>query len=186
MLVAMSRRRSDELPPGWDRMLSFGGGENDHKRASFRLIGPLLDPDAVTRATGLTPEVSHRKGDPHVGAHGRQYQPWPTGVWSLSSEQGLPGSDKHLDDHLAWLLDQLEPHAGDLRRSRTEQQLTADFYCSYFMGQANSGFELSAAILARIVALGLDASVGVDIYGENADRELEYWLKDATERADSE
>lgn len=55
--------------------------------------------------------------------------------------------------HLAWLLDQLEPHAEALRRFRTEHQLTADFYCGYFMGQSNGGFDLSGATVARIAGL---------------------------------
>jgi hypothetical protein len=169
-----------------ERMLSFGGDENDRKRASFRLMGPLLDPEAVTRETGLPPDVSHRKGDPHIGPRGRQYAPWPNGMWKLSSEQGLSESGNRLDDHLSWLLDRLEPHVHVLRRFRAAQQLTADFYCGYFMGQSNSGFDFSDATLKRIVALGLDASVGIDIYGENADRELDYWLKEAADPADSD
>lgn len=179
------RRPPANLPERWDRMLSFGGDEPDRKSASFRLMGPLLDPDAVTLETGLIPESSHRKGDPHVGVHGRQYPPWPSGLWSLSSEHALPALGNHLDDHLAWLLDQLEPHADVLRRICAEQQLRTDFYCGYAMGQANSGIELSGPTLTRIAVLGLGTSVGIEIWGEEADRELEYWLKDATERGDS-
>jgi hypothetical protein len=42
-----------KLPPGFYFLM--GGDAPDHKRASFRLMGERLDPDATTRATGLTP-----------------------------------------------------------------------------------------------------------------------------------
>jgi Domain of unknown function (DUF4279) len=179
MPVEMADQPSPNRSEGWDRMLSFGGDQNDRKSASFRLMGPSLDPDAITHATGLTPETSHRKGDPHEGAHGRQYPPWRDGMWSICSDQGSPESLNHLDDHLTWLLEQLEPHADALRRLVAEQGLRADFYCSYFMGRSNSSFEVTARNLARVVALGVDASLGFDIYGENVETELEVWTADA-------
>jgi hypothetical protein len=134
-----------------EAMLSFGGDKPDRKRASFRLIGVRLDPDAITRATGLTPSIAHRKGEARPPSSvGRTPPPWPTGVWTLCSEQGLPKIGNHLDDHLTWLLDQLEVHAETLRRLRAECCLRADFYCGYFMGQANSGFQVSASTVGRI------------------------------------
>jgi hypothetical protein len=172
--------RVDEQPKPDSRLddfLSLGGDNPDRKHAAFRLMGDRLDPDAITQATGLTPDVIHRKGEPHVGSSGRHYGPWRSGLWSLDSEKGLDSSGNHLDDHLAWLLDQLEPHAHSLRRLATEQLLSADFWCGYFMGHANSGFGLSAKTIARIAALGADLSF--DIYGENVEMELETWLKDA-------
>jgi hypothetical protein len=171
------------MPPP-DRLLHFGGDTPDRKHASFRLMGALLDPDAITRATGLTPSICHRKGEPHVGSHGREYAPWREGLWCLNSEQELPDSGNHLDDHLTWLLDRLHPQAMALRRLAAEQRLRADLGCGYFMGQSNSGFVVSPRNLARIVELGLDASLGFDIYGENVETELELWVKDAKEAAE--
>lgn len=169
-----------------DAMLGFGGDEPDRKHAGFRLMGERLDPDAITLATGLTPHHSHRKGEQRPASRvGKRPPPWRSGIWILDSEDGLPQTNNHLEDHFTWLLDQLEPHIDVLRRICAERQLSADFYCGYFMGQANSGFVLSAQTLTRIAALDLTASVGVDIYGENADRELRYWLEDAIDRTDS-
>lgn len=45
-----------------DAMLGFGGDKPDRKHAGFRLTGERLDPDAITQATGLTPQLSHREG----------------------------------------------------------------------------------------------------------------------------
>jgi Domain of unknown function (DUF4279) len=159
-----------------DAMLSLGGDKPDRKHAAFRLMGERLDPGAITQATGLTPDLSYSKGEPRPPARvGKQPPPWPSGHWSLDSEAALPRIGNHLEDHLVWVLDQLEPHVETIRRLSEEQGLHSDFWCGYFMGQANSGFGLDAKTLARIAALGADLSF--DLYGENINMELETWLK---------
>lgn len=152
------------LPPG--EYLVLGGDAPDHKLASFRLRGDALDPGAITRATGLTPHQAHRKGDPRPSSNSA---PWRSGLWSLHSESALPRTDNHLEDHVNWLLDQLEPVTDVLTQFCADDDLTADFFCGYFMHQSNSGFEFSTRTLARIVAL--DATLGIDIYGPDPDDE---------------
>jgi len=49
----MENETRHTLPPG--EYILVGGEEPDEKRASFRLAGDVLDPDAITQATGLTP-----------------------------------------------------------------------------------------------------------------------------------
>jgi hypothetical protein len=164
-----------------DAMLSLGGDESDRKHAGFRLMGERLDPDAITHATGLTPHLSHRKGEPRPPSRvGKQPPPWRSGIWALDSENVLPRTGNHLEDHLIWLLDRLEPQARTIHRLSAEQGLNSDFWCGYFMGQANSSFGLNARTVARIAALGADLSF--DIYGENVEMELETWVKDARPR----
>jgi hypothetical protein len=149
-------------------MLSFGGDGPDRKRATFRVMGPALDPDKITRATGLAPDEAHRRGDPR-----RRGDPFREGLWSVRSSPPMPQLGNHLEDHLCWLLDRVEPHAEQLRRICEQDRLRVDFYCGYTMCQTNSGLELTAAMLARIAALG--ASLGLDIYGANIETELEHW-----------
>jgi hypothetical protein len=162
-------------PPRLDDMLSFGGDQHDRKRASFRLMGDRLAPDSITQATGLIPSVAHRKGEPRPPSRIAAKPPWRSGIWCLGSEAALAETGSHLDEHLTWLLDQLEPHAEMLRSLSVEQDLRADFWCGYFMGQSNSSFGLSARTLARIAALGAD--VVLDVYGEHIETELEHWIK---------
>jgi hypothetical protein len=169
----MPEESKSKLPPG--EYIVLGGDAPDQKRASFRLHGDALDPDAITRATGLTPHQAHRKGDLRPSSDRRreagrpELPPWRSGLWSLHSETALPRTDNHLEDHLNWLLDQLEPAADVLKQFCVDDDLTADFFCGYFMHQSNSGFVFSTRTLARIVALG--ATLGVDIYGPNPDDE---------------
>jgi hypothetical protein len=142
---------------------------------SFCLRGDALDPDAITRATGLTPHRAHRKGeqrpssDPRGEAGRPELPPWRSGLWSLNSESALPRKDGHLEDHLTCLLHQLEPVAAVIEQFCLDDDLTADFFCGYFMHQSNSGFEVSTRTLARIVGLG--ATLGVDIYSPDPDDE---------------
>lgn len=148
------------LPPG--QYIVLGGEEPDEKSAGFRLIGDRLDPDAVTHALGLKPSEAHRKGDPN----GR-FAPFRSGQWGLRSANAGDTS-KSMEGHRTQLLDQLEPRAETVRR-RADEGLRADFYCSCFMHQSNSGFELSVATLERITALG--ATLGFEVYGPSTDDE---------------
>jgi Domain of unknown function (DUF4279) len=166
MPVGMAR--ADE--PDLNRMLSFGGDSPDRKRASFRVMGAALDPEKVTRITGLAPDEAHRRGDPK-----RRGNPWREGLWTVSSS--LPDGGNHLEDHLRWLLDRLEPKAPALRRMYAEEDLRADFWCFYSMGQANSSLGITPSTLAGIAAI--EAELCLDVYGENAETELEHWLQDA-------
>jgi hypothetical protein len=162
----MEDEARSKLPPG--EYVVLGGDAPDRKRASFRLSGDALDPDAITRAIGLTPHATHRKGEARPCREGLDdLPPWRSGLWSLHSEDALPQTDNHLEDHLIWLLDRLDPVRDTLRQLRFEQSLTADFFCGYFMHQSNSGFQFSTQTLARIAAL--DATLGVDIYGPDPD-----------------
>jgi Domain of unknown function (DUF4279) len=83
-------------------------------------------------------------------------------LWSIGSSPGVPDEGTHLEDHVTWLLDRLEPRRDQLRRLCAEQALKADFYCGYFLNQSNGGAQLASGTLERIVALG--ASFGIDIY----------------------
>jgi hypothetical protein len=159
----------DGIPP-LDEMLSFGGDSHDHKRASFRVMGADLYPDKITAATGLVPDLAYRRGD--LRPNGR---PQRAGMWSLTSTPGVDEGGNHLEDHLRSLLDRLEPRATTIRGICEQDRLTADFYCGYFMGQANSGFVLSPSTLAGVAALG--AELGLDIYAEMVELELEHWVK---------
>jgi hypothetical protein len=169
----MSDEAKRKLPPG--EYIVLGGEEPDHKGASFRLMGDALDPDAITQATGLTPDVAHRKGDVRPMTDYRRANDLPplgprrSGIWILKSEATLARTGSNLEDHLSVLLNQLEPVAARLAHLRVEQALRADFFCGYHMHQENSSIGLSNETLARVVALGAD--IFLDLYGPDPDDE---------------
>ena len=102
-----------------------GGDEPDEKHATFRLTGERLDPDAITQTTGLTPDGVVRKGDP-VLSRGEVVSLRRVGVWWIDSAGALPRTDNHLEDHVLWLLDLLEPVADVLRSRRTSTLPSGD------------------------------------------------------------
>ncbi len=144
------------LPPGTYVRLSSGDWSNT---ASFQLRGPKLDPDVVTRAVEVEPSRAWQRGDPIGPGNDRTRG---QGSWSIDSKRALSPQDAHLDEHLRWLLDQLEPRANELKEVVTEQELKAEFWSGVYMEGANVDFELPAKTLARIVALG--ATLRLDIY----------------------
>lgn len=102
-----------KLPPGG--YIALGGEQPDVKQASFRLMGDALDPDVITRTTGLTPQVAHRKGDPRPMTDYRRREelpappPWRTGIWMLHSEVDLARTEHRLQDHIGVLLEKIKP-----------------------------------------------------------------------------
>jgi Domain of unknown function (DUF4279) len=92
--------------------------------ASFQLRGPRLEPDVVTHALGIEPTDAAKRGEPRPRDPTRTHR---TGAWSLKSEPVLSRVEDHLDDHLRWLLDQLEPRAHQLRDVMAEQELHAEW-----------------------------------------------------------
>ena len=104
-----------------------------------------------------------RKGDP-VLSRGEVVSLRRVGVWWIDSARGLPRTGNHLEDHIRWLLDLLEPVGDVLRRLSAEQGLSADIGCGYFTSRWNSGFGFSAETLSRVARLG--ASLGLDFYAD--------------------
>ena len=147
--------------PGRQVLAVVGGDEPDEKHATFRLVGERLDPEVITRATGLSPDRVVRKGDP-VLSRGEVVSLRRVGVWWIDSARGLPRTGNHLEDHVRWLLDLLEPVGDVLRRLSVEHGLSADIGCGYFTSRWNSSFGFSAETLSRVAGLG--ASLGLDFY----------------------
>ena len=135
----------------------------DETTVSFRLTGDLLDPAAITEATGITPKASHRAGDLRPDTKRGTLPPWTSGLWRISSEPGV-SQTATLEEHLVHLLDRLEPVREPLLALAAEQQLEVDFFCGYFMHRGNSWWELTPRTLARVARL--DARLGFDVYGQ--------------------
>jgi hypothetical protein len=151
-------------------LVNVGGDGPDRKHATFRLVGERLDPEAITRATGVTPDRTIRKGDP-VLSGGEVVSHRRLGVWWIDSARQLSPTDNHVEDHVVWLLDLLEPLADVLRRLADEQGLRADIGCGYSTSRWNSSFGFSAETLGRIAKLG--ASLGFDIYANELAPDLD-------------
>ena len=129
--------------------------------AAFRLVGEDLDPEAVSRALGLEPDVARAKGEEITAGRVGPARQQRTGIWSLSTENHLTSTS--LDSHLGHLLGRIEPSRSQLEALRRDDDIRADFLCYWRSATGHGGPEVSAETLGRIAALG--ASLGIDFYG---------------------
>jgi hypothetical protein len=128
---------------------------------SFYLIGPDLDPEAVTMRLGLRPNESGRRGEARLSKQsGRELGRHREGHWGLGSLPHL--NSKDVNDHFQWILAQILPHREavlDLARGG-ESFFNVRWESIYLY--AGTGPLIDAECLAGVVALG--AGMGFDIY----------------------
>lgn len=160
--------QSRSLPPG--EYVRAGGDRARRRTASFRLMGDDLDPTTITEAIGLAPTQAHRRGDARPTSPEREPAAWRSGLWLLDSAEAVSETEQGLDEHLSWLLDQLEPRVETLLALARGQRLHADFFCGYFMPGRNRGFTLRPSTLGRIAKL--EADLGIDIYSEGDSEDM--------------
>ncbi|MGA8398492.1 MAG: DUF4279 domain-containing protein [Stellaceae bacterium] len=125
-------------------------------RASLRIFGDDLDPDAVSLLLGAAPSVGTRKGETWINKRGIE-QTARTGRWLLQAVRLEPGD---LDSQLVELLSRLTSDTKVWRSLVT--RFKADIFCGLFMKEVNEGFELRPETLEMIGLRGLP--LGFDIY----------------------
>lgn len=130
--------------------------------ASVRFFGPDLDPLTITRALELPPDLQHRNGEPRLSrsSKGRviRYDEYRAGLWSMSSKSWV--ESPRLENHLDWLLSQLEPRSETVG-ALLSGAVAADFFC-YTSGSSPEPRSLSGAIRDRAESLGI--SIEIDHY----------------------
>ena len=128
--------------------------------ASFILSGTDLDPEVVTRAVGVSPDASARRGDARFNAAGRLVAPHPESWWKLSTRNRVESKD--LNEHLRVLLSFLLPHRTELLELSRNGQAYFDVLWESSYLYAGTGPVIDPAYVQGIAALG--AGVGFDIY----------------------
>ena len=127
--------------------------------ASLRLTAPELDPAVVTRCLQLPPDAQHRRGEPHLvrGRKGRVivYSPRTCGLWSMSSRGWVDSAS--LDDHVRWLLDEVEPREEALRGIDVAGS-NVDIHC-FSAGPSSVAPVVSRPLVARAGRLGIEIDV---------------------------
>jgi len=126
--------------------------------AIFCIYGDDLDPEAITRELVINPSESFRRGSPIVTRR-RTYGDHPTGGWLLRTQDAVRSTD--LEVHLAWLLSQLRPQTGVIRKLAAEG-LDIALICLISGGPGGGGPTISANTLADITRLGIP--VDLDVY----------------------
>lgn len=130
--------------------------EMNRRYASFTMLGATLDPEQITPALGLTPDRASKAGD----LRGKTTSTWQHGFWSISTENEV--QSQNLEEHIARLLDKLEPVSRQLAAIRESSEIHARVFCFWETNRMNDGIELSPDLMGRLARLNLQ--VGIDIY----------------------
>lgn len=127
---------------------------DDHlvRNVIVRIFGKALEPDEVTARLRIEPSYAHRPGE----KHDRTGRPLPYGMWHLSSEHRV---DPHeLEEHISWILDQLEPVREAVQEFKSREGVQVDLYCLWEI-EGNGGVVFTPAVLARVVSMNLALGV---------------------------
>ncbi|MBI1360549.1 MAG: DUF4279 domain-containing protein [Alphaproteobacteria bacterium] len=125
-----------------------------HFSATLRIHGDGLDFDAITRAMGLRPIHTHKKGaSRRPGGH-----PYRDDAWHYSAD--LPETAP-LDAHLQELWADVAPAREFLLSLKSRYR--ADVLCAYRSDSDRAGFQVGSKSLAIFTALEIPFGVSVII-----------------------
>ena len=127
----------------------------------YLLSSTDLDPDAVTAATGITPTDTWRLGDIHyVTPRLTRYRAYS--AWRVKSD---PAMSVELEDHVGWVLAQLE--SGWDRLVELGHRYQAAIVCVIDTAEITGpGMHFDSDVIARFAAL--NALIDIDYYSYRA------------------
>jgi hypothetical protein len=126
--------------------------------ATFCVYANDLDPPTITLRLGIQPTSSFKRGTP-IATRRRTYGNHPTGGWLVESRDRVASSQ--LEDHLTWLLSQLNPAAAEVREL-VRDGLDVAIICAMSGTPTGGGPTITAATLKDIAALGIP--IDFDVY----------------------
>jgi hypothetical protein len=118
---------------------------------ALRVHGDDLIPDEITRLLGAEPTSSHAKGDRNVGGDGREYAPWRSGIWVVSTGHQSPGN---IDQQVSDILGHLSPDLSIWRELSARFRL--DLYCGLFLALSNERAIISVETLNALGGRGIE------------------------------
>jgi len=137
--------------------------ENDYTiDVGLCIRGKDLDPDDVTRALGITPNHSYRKGEMRLSRKTNRAGAAKTGMWRLKAE-----SDSSLvSDHVAQLLSSHEIDGDVINGLPGVDEAFIDIFVMVpenNRGGGDCAFDFSAELVAAVARTGLPVRVTVRV-----------------------
>ena len=124
----------------------------------LRVYGLTLDPDTITKETGLKP-CQTRLAGARLGS-----KTFSESMWAFDG--GLEDRWHSLEDGLTAVLDRVEQRREALQRFGREHSLI--WWCGHFQSSFDGGPRLSPALLKRLAEFG--AELFIDNYFSDKDR----------------
>ena len=115
----------------------------------LRVYGRHLDPDLITRETGLSPCQVRRAGDPKSAT--RKYV---ESVWAFNGGLDAPNEWSSLEAGLMFVLERVIHLAPLFGRYRASYGVV--WWCGHFQSGFDGGPELSASLLEKLASFGCD------------------------------
>ena len=128
---------------------------------TLSIVGDLLDPDDVTRALGIVPHYSRRKGDVRRSQSGKSALA-TAGIWEWHSRD--PAHSLSVNDHLARLQKALGDRALEVKDLPNVDNAWVDVHI--VVGDddatASASFVLSTDALAILQKMGVPAEFTIE------------------------
>lgn len=117
----------------------------------FRISSAELVPASITEALGLEPSLVRQ-----VGERRSETKVWQKALWAYN---GFPPTPEwsSLEDGLTFLLDRLEPLQKQIDNYKQSYELI--FWCGHFQSSFDGGPTLSAELMSRLGAFGVDLHI---------------------------
>ena len=122
--------------------------------ATLRIFGEISDLDEITRALGLTPTDTHRRGD----KKGPRSPGYPHDMWRYCAPVH---EEEPLGAHIDALWERVRPHTSYLLDLK--KRLTVDVFLGYRSNCDHAGIEVPHTSLEMFVSLQVPFGVSVII-----------------------
>jgi hypothetical protein len=126
----------------------------------FIISGKNLNPQEITNALGLQPDLSATRGDEQRNLKGALLAPYDAGFWRLDTKAKVQSKD--INDHFRYLLSILLPHRDAILNLSQEGDIYFDVLWQSTYLYAGTGPIIDRDSLQGISQL--QASMGFDIY----------------------
>lgn len=120
----------------------------------FGIHGDFRSPDDVSHLLDLLPSRGFGKDEEYLGRinrHTKRKRYRPVGMWALHSIPSI--SSDAPQDHIAFLLDLLEPKSVVIAELQNTKGYNVGFWLHYAVPRGTVGYSLSSEILQRVSAL---------------------------------
>lgn len=162
--MPVSKRNGYAMIDPPEEALLGAGGDMDQVTVSVRVMGDMLDPIEVSRALGVEPSFTARKGDRRKVGDREVLQ--CTGVWYIQF-MGNP-AEWTLDEAIGALLDRLPQALSVWDQLALRYRL--DLFCGLQMATWNRGVSLRPSVLRRVSDRHLELVLDLYFVGEEFDK----------------